>query len=154
LGLQAEAADCAQVRAGFAGWNRKRAGGVGRYCVASAASPLHLTWAYARIRAILAEQGEMIPMKKITLVLLGGAALSMAACQKNANEVAADNVEANVGNIADNLDAAASNTSNDAAADSLKNQADSLKDNGDKLADNVAAGNVSEATANKAVNAM
>jgi len=93
-------------------------------------------------------------MKKLTLILLGGAALSMAACHKNANEVAADNVEANVGNIAENLDAAASNTSNDAASDTLKNEADALKDKGDKLADNVAAGNVSEAAANKAVNAM
>ncbi len=93
-------------------------------------------------------------MKKLTLVLLGGAALSMTACHKSANQVAADNVEANVGNIADNLDAAASNSSNVAASDTLSNQAASLKDKGDKLADNVAAGNVSEATANKAVNAM
>jgi len=93
-------------------------------------------------------------MKKLSLVLLGAAALSMGACHKTANEVAADNVEANVGNVADNMDAMASNTSNDAASDSLKNQADALKDKGDKLADNVAAGNTSEATANKAVNAM
>ena len=93
-------------------------------------------------------------MKKFSIVLLGAAALTMAACQKSENTVAADNVEANVGNIADNLDAAASNTSNDAAADTLSNQADALKEKGDKLADNVAAGNVSEATANKTVNAM
>ena len=93
-------------------------------------------------------------MKKFSIVLLGAAALTMAACQKSENKVAADNVEANVGNIADNLDAAASNTSNDAAADTLSNQADALKDKGGKLADNVAAGNVSEATANKTVNAM
>ena len=93
-------------------------------------------------------------MKKFSIVLLGVAVLTMAACQKSENKVAADNVEANVGNIADNLDAAASNTSNDAAADTLSNQADALKEKGDKLADNVAAGNVSEATANKTVNAM
>ena len=93
-------------------------------------------------------------MNKLTLVLLGGAALSMAACSKNSNEVAADNVEANVENMADNMDAAAGNMSNDAAADTLGNQADALKDKGDNLADNVAAGNMSEATANKAVNAM
>lgn len=93
-------------------------------------------------------------MKKFSIILLGAAALTMGACQKSENKVAADNVEANVGNIADNLDAAASNTSNDAAADTLSNQADALKDKGDKLADNVAAGNVSEATANKTVNAM
>ena len=93
-------------------------------------------------------------MKKFSIVLLGAAALTMGACQKSENKVAADNVEANVGNIADNLDAAASNTSNDAAADTLSNQADALKEKGDKLADNVAAGNVSEATANKTVNAM
>ena len=93
-------------------------------------------------------------MKKFSIVLLGAAALTMVACQKSENKVAADNVEANVGNIADNLDAAAANPSNDAAADTLSNQADALKEKGDKLADNVAAGNVSEATANKTVNAM
>ncbi|WP_347717055.1 hypothetical protein [Sphingomonas sp.] len=93
-------------------------------------------------------------MKKLSLVLLGAAALSMGACQKNANQLAADNVEANAGNVADNLDAAASNTANDAAADSLSNQADALKDKGDNVADNVAAGNMTEAQGNKAVNAM
>ena len=93
-------------------------------------------------------------MKKLSLVLLGTAALSMGACQKNANQLAADNVEANAGNVADNLDAAASNTANDAAADSLSNQADALKDKGDNVADNVAAGNMTEAQGNKAVNAM
>jgi hypothetical protein len=93
-------------------------------------------------------------MKKFSIILLGAAALSMGACQKSENKVAADNVEANVGNIADNMDAMAANTSNDAAADSLKNQAGELKDKGDKLADNVAAGKTTEAQANKAVNAM
>ncbi len=93
-------------------------------------------------------------MNKFSIVLLGAAALSMGACQKSANKVAADNVEANVDNMADNMGAMAANTSNDAAADSLKNQQDALKDNGDKLADNVAAGNTTEAQANKAVNAM
>src|SRR5438128_2037153 len=92
----------------------------------------------------LSEQSELTAhitrgnaMKKVSLLLLGAAALSMAACKKNANEVAADNIEANVGNVADNLDAAASNTSNDATEDSLKNQADQLKAKGDNVADNV-----------------
>ena len=93
-------------------------------------------------------------MNKFSIVLLGAAALSMGACQKSANKVAADNVEANVDNMADNMGAMASNTSNDAASDSLKNQAGELKDKGDKLADNVAAGKTTEAQANKAVNAM
>lgn len=93
-------------------------------------------------------------MNKFSIVLLGAAALTTGACNKSENKIAADNVEANVGNIADNMGAMAANTSNDAAADSLKNQQDALKDKGDKLADNVAAGNISEAQANKAVNAM
>ncbi len=93
-------------------------------------------------------------MKKFSIVVLGVAALSMGACQKSENKIAADNVEANVDNMADNMGAMAANTSNDAASDSLKNQQDALKDKGDKLADNVAAGNTSEAQANKAVNAM
>ena len=93
-------------------------------------------------------------MKKVSLVLLGAAALSMAACNKNANEVAADNIEANAGNIADNMDAMADNTANGAAADSLSNQADALKDKADNVADNVAAGNLTEGQGNAAVNAM
>ena len=93
-------------------------------------------------------------MNKVSLVLLGAAALSMAACSKNANEVAADNVEANAGNMADNMDAMAANTANDAAADSLGNQADALKDGADKVADNVAAGTMTEGQGNAAVNAM
>ena len=93
-------------------------------------------------------------MNKFSIVLLGAAALTMGACHKSENKVAADNVEANVGNMADNMDAMATNMSNDAAADTVSNQADALKDKGDKLADNVAAGKTSEAQANKAVNAM
>ena len=93
-------------------------------------------------------------MKKISLMLIGAAALSMAACNKNANEVAADNVESNAGNMADNMDAMAANTSNDMASDSLKNQSDQLKDKADNVADNVAAGNMTEGQGNAAVNAM
>ncbi|MCA1653055.1 MAG: hypothetical protein ABR588_02370 [Sphingomicrobium sp.] len=93
-------------------------------------------------------------MKKVSLVLLGVAALSMAACNKSSNEVAADNIESNVGNMADNMDAMASNSSNDAMSDSLKNQSDQLKDKGDNVADNVAAGNMTEGQGNAAVNAM
>ncbi|WP_309611264.1 hypothetical protein [Sphingomonas sp.] len=93
-------------------------------------------------------------MKKMSFVLLGAAALSMAACNKNANEVAADNVEANAGAMADNMDAMAENTSNDAMEDSLHNQADQLKDKADNVADNVAAGKMTEGQGNAAVNAM
>ena len=92
-------------------------------------------------------------MKKSYLLLAGVAALSVAACNKTANEVAADNVEANADNMADNLDAAADNASGN-TADTLENQADALKDKGDNVADNVAAGNMTEAQGNKAVNAM
>ena len=92
-------------------------------------------------------------MKKSYLLLAGVAALSLAACNKTANEVAADNIEANADNTADNMDAMASNAS-DNAADTLGNQADALRDKADNVADNVAAGNMSEGQGNKAVNAM
>ena len=92
-------------------------------------------------------------MKKSYLLLAGVAALSLAACNKTSNEVAADNIEANVDNSADNMDAMADNASGN-AADSLGNQADAMRDKGDNVADNVAAGNMSEAQGNKAVNAM
>ena len=92
-------------------------------------------------------------MKKSYLMLAGVAALSLAACNKTANEVAADNIEANVDNAADNMDAMADNASG-ATEDSLKNQEDALRDKGDNVADNVADGNMTEGQGNKAVNAM
>ena len=93
-------------------------------------------------------------MKKISILMLGAAALSMAACNKSTNEVAADNVEANAGNMADNMEAMADNTANEVSSDSLENQADALKDKADNVADNVAAGNMTEGQGNAAVNAM
>lgn len=92
-------------------------------------------------------------MKKSYLLLAGVAALSLAACNKTGNEVAADNIEANVDNSADNMDAMADNASGN-AADTLGNQADAMRDKGDNVADNVAAGNMTESQGNKAVNAM
>ena len=92
-------------------------------------------------------------MKKSYLMLAGVAALSLAASNKTANEVAADNIEANVDNAADNMDAMADNASG-AMADNLGNQEDALRDKGDNVADNVAAGNMTEGQGNKAVNAM
>ena len=92
-------------------------------------------------------------MKKSYLMLAGVAALSLTACNKSADKVAADNVEANADNTAANLDAAAGNATG-ATADNLGNQADALRDKGDNVADNVAAGKMNEAQGNKAVNAM
>ena len=92
-------------------------------------------------------------MKKSYLLLAGVAALSLAACNKTANEVAADNIEANVDNTADNMDAMADNAAG-STEDTLENQADALRDKGDNVADNVAAGNMTEGQGNKAVNAM
>ena len=92
-------------------------------------------------------------MKKSYLMLAGVAALSLAACNKSTNEVAADNIEANVDNTADNMESMADNASG-ATADSLGNQADQLRETGDNVADNVADGNLTEAQGNKAVNAM
>ena len=92
-------------------------------------------------------------MKKSYLMLAGVAALSLAACNKTTNEVAADNIAANVDNAADNMDAMADNASG-AMADNLGNQEDALRAKGDNVADNVAAGNMTEGQGNKAVNAM
>ena len=92
-------------------------------------------------------------MKKSYLLLAGVAALSLAACNKTANEVAADNIEANADNTADNLETAADNAGGN-AEDTLDNQAGALRDKADNDADNVAAGNMTEGQGNKAVNAM
>ena len=92
-------------------------------------------------------------MKKSYLMMAGVAALSLTACNKSANKVAADNIEANADNTADNIDAMATNATGN-TADNLGNQADTLRDKADNVADNVAAGKMNEAQGNKAVNAM
>ena len=103
----------------------------------------------------IAKRLEVFRAEKRVLRRLSAVALlmSLAACNKTANEVAADNIEANVDNTADNVDAMADNATG-ATADNLGNQADALRDKGDNVADNVAAGAMNEAQGNKAVNAM
>ena len=91
-------------------------------------------------------------MKKSYLLMAGVAALSLAACNKTANEVAADNIEANVENVADNLEMAADNAGG-TAEDTLDNQADALRKEGDRKADTIDDKNINSATPAQ-VNAM
>ena len=90
-------------------------------------------------------------MKKISIALLGIAALGMAACQNKT----AENVEANYDNAADNLDAMADNTANGAEAAALENQADALKAEGNRKEEAIDDADLNAATTNSAqVNAM
>jgi hypothetical protein len=65
-------------------------------------------------------------------VSLGLAALT--ACNSSPREQAADNIEANAENTADNLEDVADTVNNDVAADNLENQADATRAAGDNAA--------------------
>ena len=70
-------------------------------------------------------------MRKISFALVGAAALALAACGGKGDDSLGENVQENMENAADALDAAAANTANDAEAANLANQADALKAAGD-----------------------
>jgi hypothetical protein len=69
-------------------------------------------------------------MKKISFALVGAASLALAACGGKGDDTLGENVQENMDNAADSLDAAADNTAGAEAAN-LENQADALRDAGD-----------------------
>ena len=67
---------------------------------------------------------------------LGAAGLlALAGCGGNADDRAADNIEATADNRADALEDQAEATSNDAAADALEDRADNVRDVGEDAAE-------------------
>jgi hypothetical protein len=67
-------------------------------------------------------------MKKISFALVGAASLALAACGGKGDDTLGENVQENMENAADALDAAAANSAEGAA---LQNQADALRNAGE-----------------------
>lgn len=73
---------------------------------------------------------------KIAIKALGiGAALTLAACGGNADDQAAENIEAMTENRADALEQAADQTGNEQLSDALEDRADNVEEMGDDAAD-------------------
>ncbi len=75
-------------------------------------------------------------MRKVTTLLLGAAALTLAACGTQGDDELAQNVEQSFENKADQLEAAADNASGD-MAENMQGTADVLEDTGDAAADSI-----------------
>ena len=94
-------------------------------------------------------------MHKLSLALVGAAALALAGCGGKGDDSLAENVQENYENAAENLEAVAENTGNEAVAENLENQADALKEAGEQKEEAIDEADVNAADANSAaVNAM
>jgi hypothetical protein len=81
-------------------------------------------------------QQEEKPMKSIFKAALAGAGLvALAACGGNADDRAAENVEANAEAMADNLEAQADMAPNETMEEALEQQADNVEEAGEAKAD-------------------
>jgi hypothetical protein len=69
-------------------------------------------------------------MKKISFALVGAASLALAACGGQGDDALGENVQENMENAADSLEADAANASGAEAAN-LENQADALREAGE-----------------------
>ena len=67
-------------------------------------------------------------MKTIVTSAAAAGLLSLSACNQNATEQAAENLEANADMQAENLEAAAENASTEAGESALENQADATRE--------------------------
>lgn len=73
---------------------------------------------------------------KLIVQALGAASLfALAACGGNADDKAAENIEAAAENQADALEAQADNTTNEVQADALEDKADNIEDAGEAAAE-------------------
>lgn len=73
---------------------------------------------------------------KIAMKLLGAAGLlALAACGGNADDKAADNIEAMTENVADTLEDQADATNNGQVEDALEDRAENVRDMGEDKAD-------------------
>ena len=96
-------------------------------------------------------------MKKLSFVLVGAAALALAACGGKGDDSLGENVNDNYEAAADNLEAAADNAAAPAEAATLENQADALEAEGDRKEEAIDEADVNAsnaAGAEAAVNAM
>lgn len=89
-------------------------------------------------------------MKKISFALVGAASLALAACGGQGDDTLGENVQENMENAAEAVDALADNTANPAEAAALENQADQLQAAGENAEEAIDATDVNA----NAVNAM
>lgn len=87
-------------------------------------------------------------MKKVSFAIVGAAALALAACGGKGDDSLGENVQENMENAADAIDAMADNTANAAVADTLENQADTLREEGAKAEEAIDDSDVNAAQVN------
>jgi len=93
-------------------------------------------------------------MKKFAFAMVGAAAIALAGCGGSGDDALGENVQENMENQADNLDALAGNAATDAEAEALGNQADQLRDEGNAREEAIDDADVNAAEADSAVNGM
>ena len=92
-------------------------------------------------------------MKKIAFAMVGAASIALAGCGGQGDDALGENVQENMENAADSLDALAGDAANAAEAEALGNQADQLRNEGDNLEDAIDDADVN-AAANENVSGM
>ena len=93
-------------------------------------------------------------MNKTAFALVGAASIALAGCGGQGDDALGENVQENMENQADNLDALAANAG-DAEAEALGNQADQLRDEGERREEAIDDADVTNAAeADQAVNGM
>jgi uncharacterized protein YidB (DUF937 family) len=93
-------------------------------------------------------------MKKIAFAMVGAASIALAGCGGQGDDALGENVQENMENAADSLDALAGDAANAAEAEALGNQADQLRNEGDNLEDAIDDADVNAAEVDQAVNGM
>ncbi len=93
-------------------------------------------------------------MKKFAFAMVGAAAIALAGCGGQGDDALGENVQENMEDQADNLDALAGNAATDAEAEALGNQADQLREEGENREDAIDDADVNASEADSAVNGM
>ena len=96
-------------------------------------------------------------MNKFAFALVGAASIALAGCGGQGDDTLGENVQENLENQAENLDALAGNAATDAEAEALGNQADQLREEGEEREDAIDDADVNAANpaeADQAVNGM
>ena len=95
-------------------------------------------------------------MKKFAFAVVGAASIALAGCGGKGDDALGENVQENMENQADNLDALAANAG-DAEAEALGNQADELRNEGARAEEAIDDADVNasnQAEVDRAVNGM
>ena len=93
-------------------------------------------------------------MKKFAFAMVGAASIALAGCGGQGDDTLGENVQENMENAADSLDALAGNAASDAEAEALGNQADQLRNEGEQAEEAIDDADVNAAEVDRAVNGM